>query len=75
MSEEKSCSRCIHKKMCIARSSYDAIIETWNEQYPFVKMPSSGDALATHCTEYKTLSDIHLIGKPNGGKKEKVFPK
>lgn len=50
--------------MCIARSSYDAVVKTWNEQYPFVKMTQDGDILATYCTEYQTLTDIHMIEKP-----------
>ena len=57
----KSCDRCIHKKMCIARSSYDAVVESWNQQYPFVKMSKNGDVIAEQCSEYQTLSDIHLV--------------
>lgn len=72
-SEEKSCKRCIHIKMCIARSSYIGVSKAWNEQYTFVKMPENGDHLAMHCTEYQTLSDIHMIKKtdssPLGAKK------
>ena len=57
----KSCDRCIHKKMCIARSSYDAVVESWNEQYPFVQMAKNGDTIAEQCSEYQSLSDIHLV--------------
>ncbi len=59
----KSCDRCIHKKMCIARSSYDAVVESWNIQYPFVQMAKNGDILAEQCSEYQSLSDIHLVTK------------
>ena len=64
MSEEKkACERCIHLEMCVARMSYDAVIKTWNEQYPYVPMTQDGDVLASHCKEYQTLSDIHIINK------------
>jgi len=61
---KKTCSRCIHKKMCIARSSFDAMSKEWNRQYPFVQMKQDGDTLAEICSEYKSLTDIHVIEKP-----------
>lgn len=72
MSEEvKSCSRCIHRKVCVARDSYDGVSKTWNEQYPYVKMNEDGDTLALDCSEYKTLSDIHMIKKTDTEKEKK----
>ncbi len=61
--KNKTCARCIHLEMCVARMSYDHVVKTWNEQYPYVPMTSQGDSLALHCKEYKTLSDIHIVNK------------
>ena len=59
-----TCTRCIHKQMCTARISFDAVSKEWNRQYPFVKMNQDGDTLAEACSEYKTLTNIHVIEKP-----------
>ena len=61
--DEVSCKRCIHRKVCIARDSYDAVVKAWNETYPFVKMFLDGDVLAKSCKQYETLSNIHIIYK------------
>jgi|APSaa5957512576_1039674.scaffolds.fasta_scaffold18621_4 hypothetical protein len=61
MSEDLSCARCIHMKMCNARQAVDGVITAWNEQYPYASMQTNPDDLAEHCTEYQTLSDIHVI--------------
>lgn len=58
------CMRCIHKQMCTARRSFDLVSNEWNKQYPFVKMNQDGDMLAEVCSEYKTLTNIHVIEKP-----------
>ena len=63
MSEKFSCKFCIHLKTCNARTNYDSIREEWDRQFPYVKMNSDGDSLASVCTEYKTLSDVHLSTK------------
>ncbi len=65
VNDEATCKRCIHKQVCIARSSYDSVVNTWNEQYPFVQMNLDGDSIAKACLEYRTLTDIHMIEKPN----------
>ena len=60
---DESCKRCIHRKMCSARDNYDSVSKSWNENYPYAKMNTDGDILATICTEFQTLSDIHVIKK------------
>jgi len=70
MSEDLSCNRCIHLKMCNARQSVEGVITAWNDQYPYVAMQTNPDDLAEHCTEFKTLSDIHII-KPVEEPKQK----
>ena len=67
---EVACKRCIHRKVCIARDSYDAVVKTWNEQYPYVKMSENGDRLALSCISYQTLSDIHIINKEQPKKEQ-----
>lgn len=61
MSEEKKCKFCIHRKMCDPRNVYDDYAKRWNNFYPFVKMNTDGDLLASVCKEYKTLSEIHFV--------------
>lgn len=55
----QKCEHCIHFLVCNAKLQHDTFAKEWNKKFTHVQMIEDLD-LAEYCTEFKTLSDVHI---------------